>query len=524
MIRKANAEKPSVHDDQPQLKVVPSPQLNELFIWNDNDPPAVNYAALGKRLAASGDLFRSPAYGNGVIMLLPGGKSKPVTKGADLAPIVVDRVPVTVVRDGKSKGGMIPSAHLAAMLQAETFLSKFPPVDLVTTIPMYLADFTLTSPGYNDGGEGHRILYLGGKPQVSDSMDTINAFLDVMEWESNADSTNAVGAALTVMLRNHWNGGKPIILATASKSQAGKDTTLAFAAGLAGSVSISYQGTNWALERSFVGATKTAPDIGMVVVENARLDRRDKFIASAFLERFATDPEPLLFSTGTGAPVRRRNDLVLGISTNFGTASEDLLNRSLPIHLHPKGDIQNRHPSIGNPKLEFLPTHREEIAAELRGMVERWKAAGKPLDDEVRHPFSVWAKVVGGILKVNGFSDFLANYGKRKTADDPLRQGLGLIGALKPDEWLRPDEWARVVVDLGLVKTVIREADRENDKSRTRGIGVVMSAHTNETFLVETDDSKLTLRLEKRRHRVDGGDPKVQYHFAKIGTEAPSED
>ena len=353
MLRKAKAEKP---DSQ-----LPTPQANEVFIWNDDDPPAANYAALGKRLATSGDLFRSPAYGNGLILLLPGGKSKPVTRGADLAPIVVDRVPVTVVRDGKSKGGMIPSAHLAAMLQAETFLSKFPPVDQVTTISMYLADFTLTTPGYNDGGEGHRILYLGSKPQVSDSMDTINAFLGVMEWESNgADRTNAVAAALTVMLRNHFPGGKPIVLATASKSQAGKDTTLAFAAGLAGSVSISYQGTNWALERSFVGATKTAPDVGMVVVENARLDRRDKFIASAFLERFATDPEPLLFSTGTGQPVRRRNDLVLAISTNFGTASEDILNRSLPIHLHPKGDIQDRHPRIGNPKLEFLPAQQGE--------------------------------------------------------------------------------------------------------------------------------------------------------------------
>jgi hypothetical protein len=49
-----------------------------------------------------------------------------------------------------------------------------------------------------------------------------------------------------------------------------------------------------------------------------------------------------------------------------------------------------------------------------------------------------------------------------------------------------------------------------------------MSAHTNETFLVETDDSKLILRLEKRRHRVDGGDPKVQYRFAVVETEAAS--
>ena len=175
MTRKSNAEKTPLPDDRPPLKVVPSPQPNEVFIWNDDDPPAINYAALGKRLAASDDLFRNPAYANGLILLLPGGKSKPVTKGADLAPIIVDRVRVTVERDGKSKGGMIPSAHLGAMLLAETFLSEFPPVDLITTVPMYLADFALTTPGYNDGGEGHRILFVGGKPQVSDSMEKINA-------------------------------------------------------------------------------------------------------------------------------------------------------------------------------------------------------------------------------------------------------------------------------------------------------------------------------------------------------------
>ena len=43
---------------------------------------------------------------------------------------------------------------------------------------------------------------------------------------------------------------------------------------------------------------------------------------------------------------------------------------------------------------------------------------------------------------VNGFADFLGNYGVRKTADDPVRKGLGLLGALGPGEWLRTAEWA----------------------------------------------------------------------------------
>ena len=145
---------------------------------------------------------------------------------------------------------------------------------------------------------------------------------------------------------------------------------------------------------------------------------------------------------------------MVAISTNFGKVSEDLLNRSLPIHLSPIGDVTKRKSPIGNPKLEFLPAHREQIAAELRGMVDLWLKMGQPLDEEVRHPFSVWAKVVGGILKVNGFGDFLANYGTRRTADDPIREGLGLLGAKTPNKWLRMAGWARLTGELGLTKTL----------------------------------------------------------------------
>ena len=75
--------------------------------------------------------------------------------------------------------------------------------------------------------------------------------------------------------------------------------------------------------------------------------------------------------------------------------------------------VAERKSPIGNPRFEFLPKHKEQIASELHGMIERWNLAGQPLDNEVRHPFSAWAKTVGGILKFNRFRDFLANYGVR---------------------------------------------------------------------------------------------------------------
>lgn len=490
----------------------------ELLIWNEDDQAKDNYRNLGQRLAECGDLFRHADHASGLLLVLDDGDHREVTTGKALQPVVVDRIPVQVVKDGKLKGSRIPATHLDAMLRAEAFLRCFRPVDTITGLPHFLPDFSLTRRGYNEK-EDQRIFYTGESPTVSDSMETINAFLDVMDFETNADRTNAVAAALTVLLRNHWLGGKPIVNVTATKSHAGKDTIIAFATNEAQSVSISYQATDWPFERAFVGALKTNPDTAVLVMENARLDRRDRFIASAYLERFATDPHPFLFSTGTGEPVRRRNNIVTAISTNFGTVSEDIANRSLPIHLNPTGNVADRNPKTGNPKLDFLPANKHRIAAELRGMVMRWKQAGKPLNETVRHPFTPWAKAVGGILHVNGFTDFLANYHHRKTADDPLRQGLAILGAARPDVWLRPEEWATVVAELGLVKAVIPSGDQENGTGRVRGIGVVLSAHRDETFEAETETHKLHLKLEKQRRRWDGGQPQLRYRFSVVSRE-----
>jgi hypothetical protein len=334
-----------------------------------------------------------------------------------------------------------------------------------------------------------------------------------MQFASLADRTNTVAAALTVMLRNHFLGAKPLISVTANKSHAGKDTIIAFAGGHNRTTSISYQEADWATERSFVGALKHSPDTTIVNIENARLGKGSQFISSAFLERYVTDPEPFLFSTGTGAPLRSKNDVVVAITTNFGSLSEDLANRSLPIRLDAVGNVADRQSPIGNPKLVFLPANRDQIEAELRGMIENWKAAGRPLDTTVRHPFTEWAATIGGILSANGFTDFLTNYSIRRTADDPVRRALGLLGADRPDQWCRAAEWAELAVDLSLDQILIPAADRHSSKGRERGVGVILSGFRDEVYHAETDDERFVVRLEKARRRFDAESPSTRYRF-----------
>jgi hypothetical protein len=489
--------------------------------WDDNRKPADNYRALGKALAVSGDLFRAAGL-EGLLLApaAPGGKPVHIRSASQLTPLLVDRLSIRVVRGRESRDGLIPARHCHVLLRSEAFLGQFRPLDAIAAAPCYLPNLELTRPGYNDGGPGHCVLYTGSPVVSEPEPRAANAFLDVMAFASEADRTNAVAGALTVLLRRLWPGGKPLLAVTSTKSHGGKDTVIQFACGPTPHVAVSFDSTNWALERCVVAALRHRPDVGVVVVENARLGRGTGAIASAFLERFLTDSEPLLYAPGSAAPQPFPNFAVAALSTNDGTIGTDLMNRALPVRLAPVGDVAVRRTPIGNPKEEYLPAHRDRILAELVGMVETWKAAGRPEDAKVRHPFTAWARTVGGILKANGFKSFLANYDVRRTEDDPVRQALGLLGAAAPDAWLRADEWARRSAELGLNSRLIPAADRDGEAARARGMGVVLSAHAAETFRAEAEDVAVTLRLDKRRGRfVPGSEPQTRYRFVVLARE-----
>ncbi len=395
--------------------------------WHEEKPSRENFELLGAALAQSDDLFRRSGFDGGLLLVLPNGESRNILVGSQLAPIITDRIDLHKFLNGKVKASGVSATKLTEMLNSETFLSRFLTVDRITSLPEYSPCFNLSGPGYNDGGDGHRCFYVGKPPVISMQMDRINTFLDVMDFETEADRANSVAGLLTVMLRHHWPGGKPIILATATKSHSGKDTVLDFIAGQTPKTSVSWEPADWATQKAIVATLNGAPDVGVVRLENARV-RGSAMISSAFVERFVTDPSPVLYSPGCGDPRKIRNEIVMAISTNFGTLSEDLLNRGLPVHLEPQGNVSDRQSPIGNPRHQYLPLHREEIAAEARGMIMRWRVAGMPLDCSKKHPCTEWGHTIGGILMVHGIRGFLDNYRDRFVSDDPIRNSIAVLG------------------------------------------------------------------------------------------------
>jgi hypothetical protein len=345
-------------------------------------------------------------------------------------------------------------------------------------------------------------------------LDTTNRFLDTRPFATNPDRTNCLAGAITLVLRNHWPGAKPLFAVTATKSHAGKDTIIYYICGDTPHCSISYERTDWALEKSFVSHLRHNPDIGLVCLENARLGRGDKEICSAWVERFVTSPQPSLFANGFREPIYISNHVVVAVSTNHGDLSTDWLNRANLVHLAPLGDIASRVSPLGNVRYEFLPRARDRLQAELRGLINRWVAAGMPLDETVKHAFSTWAKVVGGILLVSNFTDFQANYSAALTQVDPLRRGLAELGAALPNEWRSAADWAQTAIRLGIRGSLIPPNCLENNHSMATGLGKVLTCHQLETLIHEGDDVSRTFRLERDRRRFESGaEPEVRYQF-----------
>lgn len=493
-------------------------KTKKVVVWKIERGARRNYVHLGKRLAwRNKALYRNGSNGHGLILVSADGDTRLITKASQLAPVIVDTFTMKVMKEGKIVSELPQAGHLNAMLHAEAFLRQFRPVDQIARTALYLDDFTLVEPGHHDGGDKRRLLYLGLKPKIADSLETIDRFLGVMDFASNADRTNTVAAALTVLLRHRWPGEKPVVLVTATKSHAGKGTITEFIRGAVPKAEILYENIDWPMQSQLQRQISHNPEIGMICLDNVRLDSaggRAKCIRSGFIESFVTNPEIVLASPGVGELARLKNWFVVTINTNDGALSPDLMNRALSIHLAPKGDIQARRCSIGNPKLEFLPQNQDRIEAELRGMIERWKQAGMPVDSTVTHPMTPWARTIGGILKVSGYSDFLANYRIRKGADDPIREALGILAAAKPDTPLTPMEWAQIAVEQGLVKTLIQTNERDTERGRERGIGVLLSRHLEETFEAVTETERLRVRLDGGFRRwIKGENPQKRYVF-----------
>jgi hypothetical protein len=473
-----------------------------------------NFERIGKLLASLPiPLFAAADCG---LILPEASRIRRITSAKELAPLLIDHVRISVTKNGKYHSERPSDSILNNMLASHSFLQNFKRVEHVVTTTAALSDHRPSSPGYNLGG----IFHLGASVATSKGLVHIDKFLNVMDWQSNADRTNAVAALLTVPYRHHFPGAKPLILVTANKSHAGKGTVIEFIRGNTSKAELLYENIDWPMQRSLQDQLHLHPEIGVINIDNVRTDSsgRAKLIRSGFLESFITNAEIVLSSATSKTPLFTPNRFVVLLNTNEGALSIDLLNRSLPIRLTPTGDLTERiaRSSIGDPKHDYLPKQRCQIEAEMWGMIDRWIKEGKPLDKLVRHPMGVWAKTIGGILRVNGFTDFLANYSATRVAADPIREAISILAFHANSEAMRARDLAKLIVSQGLAKTLLAGVEPNNEPACERAVGHRLKGYVGETFMVTTPTETISYRLLKQNRRWEEEHPHFRYTFEEI--------
>jgi hypothetical protein len=532
---KKSPRPPSTSPTSSTVKATASPQVDHVevvearlphFIWDMNEGLYKNFDRLGRLLASLPGLqLYQTAEGEGLIHVTC-DKVRRIATAKELAPMLIDNVVIAVIKNGKYHGDRVSEATLGNMLHAQSFLRHFRVVHNVVTTPVVLSDDTPSKPGYNqqDG-----ILYLGQSVSASSGMDKINKFLDVMPWQSNADRTSAVAAFLTVPFRHRWPGGKPFVLVTANKSHAGKSTICEFInIDQTATARIEYGDKDWPMQNQLYTQLTMKPEIGIISFDNVRTDSsggRTKVIRSAYVESFVTSSEVVIGRATAHKAVWAVNNFIVMLNSNEGSLSIDLLNRCVPIRLAPTGDVTQHKSPIGNPRLEYLPVNRNEIEAERWGMIDRWVKAGKPLDESVAHyPMGPWAKVIGGILLVNGLKDFLGNYSATRAVADPVREALGILAFHNAGSPKRAGEFVKSAVKEGIIKTLLPGVDQANEGAAVRALGHFFKKYAGETFTIHTPGDigweKVTYRLAKKQGRFDEPHPHFRYLFEEVSREA----
>ena len=492
------------------------------LLYNLDDTNANKFGSLGRSLSRTGQLYRDTKTASGLLQVVLGSEPemRPIRKPEDLSALLADRVVLIVVQGGVRKGRTIPAAELKLLPKSEIFLQEFAPLDRIIVEPAFFpGNFHLTEPGYHDGGPGQRVYFAGEPALIRRSRESIDRFLAAMPFASEADRTNAVAAALTVILRNHFPGHRPVFAVTANRSHSGKGTIVAFATGATKIAIVHYETADWAFRRNFLDPIRSVPGLGVLNIDNVHPGVNGAPIRSAFLEAFVHDPRPALGASGRGSARTIDNHLVVFTTGNRTQFSEDMMNRAVSIRLEAKGDLSSRTPAIGNPKHEYLPQHRDEIRAELLGMIQSWVVAGQPRFKGVHHNCNAWAELIGGILQHAGYEHFLENQLERKTADDPITEALGRLGSESPDQWHTATTWSGHIAALGLTKTLISVNNRDSTDGRARATGIVLTDKPDVPLAFVSEDEKLTLCVRRARKRFDSGKPETRYKFEVLHRE-----
>lgn len=313
----------------------------------------------------------------------------------------------------------IPPKAVALVLSNDTLTEALCRIQLYARRPLFSTDFVLLGPGCH---REYEVLIHGPEiepdlsplPNASEVKDRLPPLLRELLsdfcFREPADLTNFLGLMLTGLLTNHFLSClKGLALIDGNQPGVGK-TMLMRVLGIVldggDPKLIPYTPDDEELQKRLCATLRPSRQ-SVLVIDNAKQSSGTP-ISSPVIEANSMATEIALRILGVSENFVRPNDVIWSLTMNQTKVNPDLMSRGLPIRLSYDGPPESRV-FAGLDPIGYARENRHGIFAELSGFVVRWNQAGRHEGDR-SHRCHQWAKLIGGILKVNGVPDFLANY------------------------------------------------------------------------------------------------------------------
>lgn len=334
------------------------------------------------------------------------------------------------------------------------------------------SDFELARPGWN---EKHGVYLTSTIAPESMPLEFAKAVLEDLvcdfPFQSNADRANYFGLLLTPLLRPAINEPVPMHLIGSPIERSGKTKLAEIVLGI---VIAGHRIPAMQLGEREEEREKRIMSVLLRGQTLLHLDNLSEFLDSPSLASLLTSSEYQGRMLGSSSAPTVPNGLTVVGTGNNVHATGEISKRIVPIRLLPPTETPEtrqdfRHPDL----LAYVTTERARVLGALVGLLDHWRAQGRPLHRAGFGGFERWTAVVGGILTAAGYPEWLTNMAEwRGVTDDSGQEHKTLIDAWSEKyqgNWIASKLVFELATDLDLYGWLDRNT---GDRAKRTAFGV----------------------------------------------------
>lgn len=288
------------------------------------------------------------------------------------------------------------------------------PLRSLVSYPVYLPGFDLAQPGWNakSGTFYDEPPHLAGlKPSEDPSTADLADFILDFHLKDEASRQNVYALMLTRILRPAIDGPTPFFFVMSSIERSGKGKLL-------DTCSVAVCGNPMAIMQVGGEEDEREKRITSLILRGAsavhfdNVPQGESFDSAAIASLATAYPNWGGRILGGSNTTSLPNNLVVAFSGNNPQATGELVKRCVPI----AWDATDDHPELrtefvnDQDNIAWAHKNRVMVLSTLMGMVEKWKAAGRPMAPFRMGGFERWSAAVLGVLFACGATEAMSNY------------------------------------------------------------------------------------------------------------------